>query len=336
MSQYLNVSEIACYLPARIVSNEEIAACSDTWTAEKIKEKTGIVQRHYASKDEFTSDLAVRSAEALFASGTCQPEEVDYLVLCTQTPDYLLPTTACLVQDRLGLRSSVGAMDINLGCSGYIYGLSVAVGLIASNQANKVILLTADTYSKLLEKNDLSVRTLFGDGATATLVSSNQSIESRSVGPFVFGTDGRGAKNLMVADSAMQALSLPKKDAKQQPLLTMNGAEIFTFTLKSIPKLVVQLLEKSKLNLNDIDLFVFHQANEYMLENLRRKIGIPRERFVVSMKDCGNTVSSSIPIALAKIQHEGKLAAGMTVMLVGFGVGYSWGATLLQWTDDKI
>ncbi len=331
MNSHSRLSAIAYYLPERIVSNEEIAAYSPDWTAEKIEQKTGIAQRHYACKDEYASDMAVRAAENLFSLGKCQREEIDYLLLCTQSPDYLLPTTACLVQHQLGLNSSIGAMDINLGCSGYVYGLSVVEGLIASGQAENILLLTADTYSKFLGEEDLSVRTLFGDAASATLIQADSQRTSSSFGPFVLGTDGKGAENLIVRGSGTRRLGQSSEGQADSSHLCMNGAEIFAFTLNAVPKLVKQLFAKAECGLEDIDLFIFHQANEYMLEHLRKKIKIPPEKFVVSMRDLGNTVSSSIPLALAEAQSDGVLQAGMQVMLVGFGVGYSWGATILQW-----
>jgi 3-oxoacyl-[acyl-carrier-protein] synthase-3 len=332
MKLYSNVSAITYFVPERIVSNEEIAAYSSDWTAEKIEQKTGISQRHYVEDDEFASDLAVRAAEHLFSLEKCQRDEIDFVLLCTQTPDYLLPTTACLVQHRLGLKQSVGAMDINLGCSGYVYGLSVAEGLIASGQAENILFLTSDTYSKFLGEADLSVRTLFGDAASATLIQADMGRSRSSLGPFIFGTDGKGAENLIVRESATHALKLSAEKQTQASCLYMNGAEIFSFTLKAVPKLVKQLLAKAECSMEEVDMFVFHQANEYMLEHLRKKIKIPKDKFVVSMGNHGNTVSSSIPIALANAQSEEILQPGMKIMLVGFGVGYSWSATFLQWT----
>ena len=330
MCKYSKVSAIACYAPDRVVSNAEIAAHSADWTADKIADKTGILERRYTTDDQYASDLACAAAEKLFSLGTCQREDIDYLLLCTQSPDYLLPTTACLVQHRLGLQQSIGAMDINLGCSGYVYGLGAVEGLIASGQAQNVLFLTADTYSKFLAEADLSTRTLFGDAASATLIQADSKRARSALGPFVFGTDGGGAENLIVRRSGTRALQTPTGTG-QDCTLRMNGAEIFSFTLKAVPRLVSQLLSKSHCSMGDIDLFVFHQANEYMLEHLRRKIDIPSEKFVVAMRDRGNTVSTSIPLALADAQSKGVLQPGMQAMLVGFGVGYSWGATLLRW-----
>ncbi len=325
------IKAIAFHIPEQIVTNEELARRSENWTAEKIEQKTGIFQRGRVAKDECASDLAVLAAEKLFSSGSCKPADVDFVLLCTQSPDYLLPTTACLVQERLGLRQTVGALDFNLGCSGYVYGLGLAEGLIASGQARNLLFLTADTYTKYLSEEDLSVRTLFGDAGAATWIQAEASPEKSSLGPFLYGTDGRGAENLIVPESAMRGSRQISDKPSGCLRLQMNGAEIFSFTLKAVPKLVHETLNKAHCTLEEIDLFVFHQANQYMLEHLRKKINIPSEKFYLCLRNYGNTVSSSIPIALANAEAEGVLKCGMRVMLVGFGVGYSWGATLLRW-----
>jgi 3-oxoacyl-[acyl-carrier-protein] synthase-3 len=304
---------------------------------EKIDDKTGIRERHIAAPEECSSDLAVAAARKLFDSGACRPDEIDFVLLCTQSPDYFLPTTACLVQDRLGIPTTAGALDFNLGCSGFVYGLGLAEGLIASGQARNLLLLTAETYSKFLHPRDKSVRTLFGDAAAATLLTAS---EQPSLGPFVYGTDGAGAPNLIVPAGGMRQArtaetAIAKEDdsenLRSQDNLFMAGGEIFNFTLSAVPKSIQALLERASLSFEQIDLFVFHQANRFMLEHLRKRLKIPAEKFQVSMAHCGNTVSSTIPIALKEAQREGRLKDGATVMLVGFGVGYSWGATLLRW-----
>ncbi len=333
---YAKLSAIEYYLPARVLSTQELSAEFPEWPVEKIDEKTGIRERHIAGVEECASDLAVAAARQLFDSGACQPEEIDFVLLCTQSPDHFLPTTACLVQDRLGIPTSAGALDFNLGCSGFVYGLGLAEGLIASGQARNLLLVTAETYSKFLHPQDKSVRTLFGDAAAATLLSA---AEQPSLGPFVYGTDGAGAPNLIVPAGGMRQTrtaetAIAREDDSQnfrsQDNLFMAGGEIFNFTLAAVPKSVQALLEKAQISLEQVDLFVFHQANRFMLEHLRKRLKIPVEKFQVSMAHCGNTVSSTIPIALKEAQREGRLKEGMTVMLVGFGVGYSWGATLLR------
>ena len=325
------ISAITYYTPERVVDNEEVAAFSEEWTADKIKQKTGISQRHYAGHKECASDLAVNAAKRLFALGKCEIQDIDFLLFCTQSPDYLLPTTACLLQHRLGLASSVGAIDVNQGCSGYVYGLGVAEGLIASGIARNILFLTADTYSKFLSESDLSVRTLFGDAASATLIQSKSGSSSTSLGPFLFGTDGKGAQNLIVHGSGTRGAEQGGTWQSPASPMHMNGAEIFSFTLSAVPKLVKEILIKAECSVDEVDLYVFHQANEYMLEHLRRRIAIPEEKFVVFMSNQGNTTSSSIPIALVGAESAGRLRPGMRVMLVGFGVGYSWGASFLRW-----
>jgi 3-oxoacyl-[acyl-carrier-protein] synthase-3 len=334
------VSAIEYYLPRKTTSTADLSTEFPEWPAEKIDEKTGIRERHIAAPGECASDLAVAAARKLFDSGQCRPDQIDYLLLCTQSPDHFLPTTACLVQQRLGIPTRTGALDFNLGCSGYVYGLGLAQGLISSGQAASILLITAETYSKFLNPRDRSVRTIFGDAAAVTLLSADPSA-TPLIGPFVYGTDGRGGPNLIVPAGGMRQPRTTETGAAVQDEggnvrshddLFMNGAEIFNFTLDVVPQTVNSLLKKAGLEASDVDLFVFHQANKFMLEHLRKRLRIPPEKFQVSMSHCGNTVSSTIPIALKHAAQEGKLPQEALVMLVGFGVGYSWGATLVRWS----
>lgn len=324
------------HLPAGTLTSDDLAAEFPDWKVEKIRGKTGIETRHIAAPGECSSDLAVAAAEKLFEGGACRPSDLDYLLLCTQSPDYFLPTTACLVQDRLGLPTRSGALDFNLGCSGFVYGLGLAKGLIETGQADKVLLITAETYSKFIHPKDRGARTIFGDAAAATLVGAG----GGEIGPFAYGTDGRGAANLIVPAGGMRTprtadTSRAVVDGggswRSRDDLHMNGPEIFTFTLKAVPALVDDLLARSGRSLDEIDLFVFHQANAFMLTHLKDKLGIPDEKFVLAMEGCGNTVSSTIPIALKDALDRGLLGPGRLVLAAGFGVGYSWGATLLRW-----
>lgn len=326
-------------LPEGLLTNEMFAVEFPEWSVEKIEEKTGIAVRRIVAEDECASDMGVRAAEKIFASGACRREEIDYLLFCTQSPDHFLPTTACLMQDRLGLPKSCGALDFNLGCSGYIYGLGLAKGLIETGQARNILLITAETYSKHIHPGDKSVRTLFGDAAAATLVQNSRSAEEM-IGPFVYGTDGSGGNNLIVPTGGLRSLRTDETarvsadehgNLRSQDNLYMNGSEIFTFTLLTIPQAVKEIFTLSGKSMGDIDLFVFHQANKFMLEHLHKKLKLPAEKFYMSFKNYGNTISSSIPIALKDAQSEGRLKSGDLVMLVGFGVGYSWGVTLVQW-----
>jgi 3-oxoacyl-[acyl-carrier-protein] synthase-3 len=243
-----------------------------------------------------------------------------------------LPTSACILQQRLGLSNNVGALDFNLGCSGYIYGLSLAKGLIVANIAKNVLLLTTETYSKHIHPEDKGNRTIFGDAATANLISSEGFAE---IGEFSFGTDGNGAENLIVKRGALRQ---PEKrndliidennNLKSSDYLYMNGGEIFNFTADSVPILINNVLDKNKLQQSDIDLFIFHQANKYMLNYLRKLIEIEPDKFYIYLENVGNTVSSTIPIALFEAQKEEKLKGN--IVLAGFGVGYSWGGVTLK------
>jgi 3-oxoacyl-[acyl-carrier-protein] synthase-3 len=304
---------------------------------EEIEAKNGIMERHIAGDDECASDLGVIAAQKLFASQGCYANEIDYLIFCTQSPDYFLPTTACLIQDRLQLPTTAGALDINMGCSGFIYGLSLAKGLIETGQSRKVLLITAETYSKYIQPTDRSVRTIFGDGAAATLIHSVDEVGSEGqsrIGPFVFGTDGKGSPHLIVKSGGLRNGLFHENS--EHPHLHMKGSEIFAFTLKRIPLCVNELLERVNKPIEDVDLFVFHQANQYMVEHLRQKLKIPTSKFCVALKHYGNTVSSTIPIALKDALKSERLKSEQNIMLVGFGVGYSWGATFIRWTEDTV
>ena len=302
--------KIAYELPATVLDNAELVRVYADWTEDKIRDKTGISSRHVAASDETAVDLAERAARRLFREQGVAPDSLDFLMLCTQSPAYRLPTSACILQDRLGLPTTAGALDFNLGCSGFIYGLSLAKGLVCSGAAKSILLLTAETYTKYIASEDRSTRTIFGDGAAATLIDE---ATATKIGAFSFGTDGSGAERLIVRDGH----------------LSMDGPEIFNFTLDIVPRTMGDVLVKNNLSQGDIDLYVFHQANKFMLDTIRKVNGLPRDKFYVNLETTGNTVSSTIPIALRQLEADGRLQAGMKVMLMGFGVGLSWGATVI-------
>ncbi len=333
------IKAIASDLPDRELTNDQLAQeLGGDWDAAKILEKTGIASRRIVAPDECASDLAVRAARKLFAAGACAPADVDFLLFCTQSPDFFLPTTACTMQSRLGLSTRCGALDFNQGCSGFVYGLALAKSLIEAGTAANVLLLTGETYSKHINLRDRSARAIFGDGATATLVSAVESDEEL-IGPFVLGTDGRGGKQLIVPAGGMRNRHTPETGIEKEAEggnwrslenLYMNGPEIFNFTLQAVPSAVQQLLQKCGQTMDHVDYFVFHQANRFMLDRLRAKLRIPADKFCLHMESYGNTVSSTIPIALEHARAEGKILPGQKVMLVGFGVGYSWAACMIR------
>lgn len=328
------IKDIAYYLPEKVVTNEDIVRDFPEWSVEKIASKVGVHQRHVAAADETAADLAVKAAQSLFKQGKCGSQEVDFVLFCTQSPDYFLPTSACIIQKRLGLRTDIGALDFNLGCSGYVYGLALAKGLVVSGVAANVLLLTGETYNKHLHPKDKGNRTIFGDAASATLVGTDGIAE---IGKFSLGTDGSGADNLIIKSGGMRC---PKRqddlhfDENNNPVssdyLYMNGSEIFTFTLDNVPPLIADTLSRNGVEKDEADLYVFHQANKYMLDFLRKKIRIAPERFYYCLSEYGNTVSNTIPIALSNALQDGSLTKGMKVVIAGFGVGYSWGGCLLR------
>jgi 3-oxoacyl-[acyl-carrier-protein] synthase-3 len=325
------IAAIEYFLPERTLSTDDLEREFPTWNVRRVDARTGIHMRHIAAEDEYASDLAAAAAGRIFQNYSCQPHDVEFLLLCTQSPDYILPTTACLLQHRLGLPTSSGALDVNLGCSGFVYALSLAEGLIASKQVQTLLLVTADTYSKYIDDNDRECRLLFGDAAAAVLIKARDG-QTPEIGPFEFGTDGSGASDLIVHDSGTKRTL--SNGAAKVPRLFMDGPEVFQFALRAVPNVVQKILQKSGLDLQKIDRFVFHQANLFLLEQIRQELKIDLDKFQLSIGDCGNTVSSSIPIALKRAEVNRNLRSGDTLMLVGFGVGYSWAAGLARWNPD--
>ena len=292
-----------------------------------------------AADNETAGDLAEKAARRLFEEYGISPSEIDFLLLCTQSPDYFLPSTACLLQHRLGIPVTSGAFDYNLGCSGCIYGLAVAKGLVSAGIARNVLLLTAETYSKYLHPSDKSNRSIFGDGAAACLISTDGFAE---IGDFVCGTDGSGAENLIVktgASKQRKPTGIFKEDEEghtwYDDYLYMNGGAIFNFTLETVPVLVRQLLDKSGSQKEEIDYFIFHQANKFMLNTIRKVCVLPKEKFYVSLENTGNTVSSTVLIGLKDCLLNGTIKAGMQVVVAGFGVGLSWGGTILKFSNQN-
>ena len=327
------IKAISYNLPENILTNEMIAQEFPEWTAKKIDKKIGIKQRHVTADGETASDLAVGAAEKLFAETGYDRNRIDYLIFVTQSPDYHLPTTACTIQTRLELSQRITAIDVNLGCNGFVAGLSLAKAVIVAGQAKNVLLLTGETYSKYMHERDKSNRTIFGDGAAATLVSTEGIAE---VGEFVIGTDGTGAENLIVKTGGARQMR-PASDLKFDDFgnprssdnLYMDGPAILNYSLDSIPQLVADVLEKNRVAMEDIDLHVYHQANTFLANLERRKLKIPEEKYYCNIEYFGNTVSSTIPIALCEAMKEGKIKEGTKVLSVAQGLGYTWGGMVL-------
>jgi len=321
----VKISSISYHLPEKTEGLIDLQRDNPDWDMPKLLEKTGIRTRHIASSDQTASDLAYIAAEQLL-SDTQIRNQIDLLILVTQSPDYLLPTSACILQDRLRLSQNCMAFDINLGCSGFVSALSVAGGLIESGVVNTGLILCADTYSKYIDKHDRACRPIFSDGAAAILVERT-AIDS--IGPFDFGTDGSGFEHLIVRRGG--ARDPDKASDHSHPILEMHGSDVFVFTMRVVPACIVKLLARAGLNIDQVDLFIFHQASRLVIENLIRLMSLDEKKVFVNHEFIGNTVSATIPIALKDAVANGRLTTGQTVVLVGFGVGLSWSAVVLRW-----
>lgn len=328
------IKGISYYLPEKVVTNEELLQEFPEWSVDKVAKKVGVNSRHLAGVSETAGDMAEKAARNLFAEYGVSPEEIDFILLCTQSPDYFLPSTACILQNRLEIPTSAGALDYNLGCSGCVYGMAMAKGLIAGGIAKNVLLLTAETYNKYLHPSDKSNRSIFGDGAAACLISTEGMAE---IGDFSLGTDGSGAEKLIVRTGAARYSKPTGKSevddeghTRYDDYLYMDGGGIFNFTLDAVPAMMKDILAKNSLTNDGVDYYVFHQANKFMLNTIRKVCVLPKDKFYVNLEETGNTVSSTVMIALKQCLDAGTIHKGMSVMVAGFGVGLSWGGTILK------
>jgi 3-oxoacyl-[acyl-carrier-protein] synthase III len=327
------IKSIGIYLPELVLTNNQLENDFGRWESEKIEIKLGIKERHISDLRETAGDMAFYAALKVLEN--YDKSKIDMLILCTQSPDYFLPTTACVLQDRLELKTDLCAYDFNLACSGFVYGLAMAKSFIKTGIASNVLLINSETYSKHIHPGDLALRTIFGDGAAATIIESS---DEEHILEFSLGTDGSGKDNLIVPNGGFRnvydPLAVEKRtdsdDIYTDNNLFMNGPEIFNFTISAVPKAIDQILSKNKMSLNEVDYFIFHQANKYMIEYLRKTIGIPKEKFYINMLLTGNTVSATIPIAYSDALNNGIIKNGDKVLLCGFGAGYSWGTVIVK------
>ena len=308
----------------------------------RLTHKIGVYKRPTALPEECASDLAVSAAEKLFSKYKVNRSTVDAVILCTQTPDYIMPATACVIHGRLGLSTKCMAFDINQGCSGYIYGLSLAKGLVESGQAENVLLLTADTMSKLVHPKDMRVKPIFGDSAAATLISGTYS-RTEFLRDFRFGTKGADFRRIIVHHGAMRMKYADPEVALREVTdnygnvrsdahLYMDGKSVLNFTSEVVPLMMYDILRSARLSMDDISNFIFHQANKFMLENIQNICDIPDDgRYFNNCEDIGNTASASIPNTINRMQ-ERDIVLGKRCLLMGFGVGLSWGGCIADLT----
>ncbi|EJL66736.1 ketoacyl-ACP synthase III [Flavobacterium sp. CF136] len=325
------IKAIEYVYPENKVSNEDLGKVFPDYDFLKFEEKVGIKNRYWVGENETAFDLALKACERLFQNHDRQ--EIDYILYCTQSPEYFLPTTACILQNKLGIKKNIGALDFNLGCSGYSYGVSLAKGLISSGQVKNVLLVTAETYSKYLHPKDRSNRSIFGDAATATLITYS---EEEGIGKFLFGTDGSGYDKLIVKNGCSRFSYDPESpeiiygtdNIYSDNHLYMNGPDVFNFTSEVVPNFTKEIVEINNMSIDNVDQFVFHQANAYMLNFMRKRLKISSDNFFIDLEDGGNTVSCTIPIALKN--YSKLIKTESIIIIVGFGVGLSWSGGLIK------
>lgn len=324
------IQNIEFVLGSKKISNLDLHNLNPSYNFDKFEKKVGINYRYNEINGNVIT-LAKKSINKLLNKIEIDKSEIDYLIFCTQSPEYLIPTNACVLQNECGLSTNTGAVDINLGCSGYTYGLSLAKALIESNQADNVLLVTSETYSRYINKKDLVNRLIFSDASTSSLISRS---ESNDIGLFQFGTDGSGFDKLIVKNNYFtKQLNPDTKSYGNNNYYTdndlfMNGPEVFNFTLKQVPNLIKNVLLKNNKEINEIDKIVLHQANKFLLKAIAKKSTIDFEKFFINLESYGNTVSNTIPIALKEFSKN--IEDYKSVLLGGFGVGLSWSGCVIN------
>jgi 3-oxoacyl-[acyl-carrier-protein] synthase-3 len=318
-----DIKGTAYALPDRAVTNEMLAAENPAWDMARVMAKTGVATRFVTREDETAFDLACRACDRLFAEHPEARDRIDAILFCTQSEDYVMPPDSCLLHEYLELPEDVFAIDFNLACSGFVYGLALAQSLLASGVATNVLLVTADTYSKHINAGDRAARSLFGDGAAATWVASSDSDHGKFIVP---------AGGCRTPRTPETAVARPAESGNLRSLenLYMDGAGILSFVNGRVPRQVTAVLARSRLTVEDIDLVIFHQASQMALESLCRRLRIPQEKSFSNLRDVGNTVSASIPIALRDATDQGRIRPGDRILLCGFGVGMSWATAIVQ------
>ena len=321
---------ISVHFPETVETNDQLAADFPEWNIPLISSKTGIHQRYISDPSECASDLGVKAARKLFEEHQVDPASIDFLLLCTQTPDYPLPTTACLMQKRLELSTACGALDFNLGCSGFVYGLGIAQGLIQSGSIKRVLLVTAETYSKYIDRADRSLRTIFSDAAAATLIEAT---DRPTLSAFRYGTDGSGADTLLVTEGGARPecdAHRPRHRKRWNSALYMDGPSLMNFTVGAVPQVISDILADAGLNRDDIQLYLLHQATLKMLQQLQQRLELTDQQLPICLEKCGNTVSSTLPILISQLRLEQRIEPNSHNLLIGFGVGWSWAGCV--WT----
>jgi 3-oxoacyl-[acyl-carrier-protein] synthase-3 len=319
----IGITGLGCYVPDRVVTNDDLARIVDT-TDDWITERTGIKERRIAAEEQAMSDLALPAARAALADAGVEPSDLDLVIVATVTPDMMFPTTSALVADALG-SSDAAAYDLLAGCTGFMYAIAQAAGMISAGLANRALVVGGDVLSKILDWTDRSTLVLFGDGAGAVVL---ERVDAGGFLGFELGADGGGGKHLWLPGSGSRHSDDPKSFVK------MNGPEVFRFATRVMVSSASAVLEETGLSVDDVDVYVPHQANVRIIEHARKKLGIDADKTVVNVDKYGNTSSGSIPLALADAAADGRLEPGARVLMTGMGAGLTWGSAVMEWTKE--
>jgi len=333
----LTIQQIEYYLPKLSISNDDLAKENPDWDFDKIKGKTGVFSRHIAGVNETSLDLAINAVEKVFIKDNSIKGKIDSILYCTQSPDYIMPSNSFLIHKHFGFNQNVWTFDYNLACSGFVYGLAIANGILKTGLAKNIMLITSETYSKYIDPKDRSTRTLFGDGAAVSILSE---FDRQGILDIVLASDGHkfdtfyipeGGCRLPVRFKKSGMLIDDNEEVLSSEYIHMDGFAVWQFISKNVSDQVVNILNRNNLNVNDIDLFIFHQASKLTLDSLMKMLKIKEDKVYINLSEKGNTVSASIPIALKDAYDEGKLKRGDLILISGFGVGLSWGSIIMRY-----
>lgn len=333
----LIIKQIEYYLPEKVITNEDLAKENPDWDIMKLEEKSGVKSRHIAEVDQTALDLAIKAVEKVLSTGLIAKDQIQAIIFCTQSPDYIMPSNSFLIHKYFNFNQEVWTFDYNLACSGYIYGLAISRGIIETSLAKNILLITSETYSKYLNPKDRSTRILFGDGAAASIISKNK---ERGIIDVILSSNGEKFDTFYIPAGGCK---IPKDihtkeitvdhsgNVRNLENIHMNGFSVWQFISKNVSEQISKLLIRNNLCVNDIDLFVFHQASKLTLDSLIKILKINEKKVYVNLNNIGNTISSSIPIALKDAEDNGKITRGDLILLSGFGVGLSWGSIIMKY-----
>ncbi len=327
MDIYAHIVGWGMYAPETVITNDDLAKIVDT-SDEWIRSRTGIRQRHIATEKETTASMAIIAAQEALDRARINPADVDMVIVATVSPEYPFPATACLVQEALGAKNS-GAVDVNAGCSGFVYGLTLGAGMIKGGQSKVVVVIGAETLSRIVDWEDRSTCVLFGDGAGAVVLQASD--EPGGVLATVLGSDGGGGKHLMVPGGGSKLPTSLDTVKNREHFIKMNGPEVYKFATRVMGRAAKEAVEKGGITLDDIDLFIPHQANARIIKSAAKYLKLDESKVFQNLQRYGNTSSASIPIALCEAIQNGRVRDGDNLVFVGFGAGLTWGATVVKW-----